>query len=258
MSTALAPVDTGKFLALRSGGDIAEALAANSSTGESFADLLTRVKVPSGGSTMWVIPKVSGDVTTGALTGVLAGYVLRGVIWPLDEPQEGSQPAFVTHDLKYGEAKGGATPSLLELAEPYQLSDGRYDWAKMTGDEPAPWGWGTAKTGKGKKAKEQRVLFLLTEYDPFPVMLTVGPGSLKNVRKFMSDLGKEGIPHYRAVVKLTLQKTTSSGGQPFSRVFFSLDGILTPEDGKAVKAGFTDQLHAAAKAMEADDSADDE
>lgn len=251
MSTDLAVVDTSRFLALQEGGAVAEALAANAATGESFNDLLTRVKMPSGGTTQFIVPTISGEEMHKSITGILAGYVCRGVIWPSETPVQGAQPAFVTFDLQTAEAKGGATEELLQLADPYILRDGRYDWQKMTGDR-APFGWGTSKNGKGKRAKEQRVLFLLTDIDPMPLVVSCGPGSLKNVRTFMSNLGKAGVPHYRAVVKLTLEKATATSGEPFAKVVLTLDGTLTSEEGQRIKVGFTDTLHAQARAMAVD------
>jgi len=253
----VAVIEGSRFLALQEGGAVAEALAANAATGESFNDLLTRVKMPSGGLTQFIVPTISGEETHKAITGIMAGYVCRGVIWPSETPVQGAQPAFVTFDLSRAEAKGGATQEMLDLAEPYQLSDGRYDWQKMTGDR-TPFGWGTSKSGKGKRAKEQRVLFLLTEIDPMPLVVSIGPGSLKNVRTFMSNLGKSGIPHYRAVVKLTLEKATAASGEPFAKVVLALEGTLSREEGQRIKSGFTDTLHAQARAMAVDSDGDDE
>lgn len=269
MSTEVAVIESNTFLALQEGGEIREAIEANASTGEDITSLITKVKIPSAGQKMWVIPRVDKDQATDAIEGVLVGYLLRGVIWNTQgQATEGARPAFVCNGKSgVGLAEGEASdpsPEMLKLAEPYRLASGKYDWQKMTGGNypDCPFGWGSAvdssgKPTRGKAAKEQRIIFIALPDDPFPLQINLGPGQLGDkertlVKPFVTGLGRIGIPHYRAMVRLTLQPHKSSGGTTYSRVHFELVGQLSREDGLVFKRIFTDRIHAVASNLDVD------
>lgn len=233
MSTALATIDTENYLALQEGGAIAEAMLENMGEGSAMSESdLTRVTIPTGGGTTWSIPNIMGDEHIDAIEGVLVYQGVRGLLWASDEPQEGALPLLVSHDLKIGKLvdRNGDTDSI-DVAK---IDEGIYDWSKLPQNE-----WGSGKNGVGKACKEQRVLYILRESDPLPLVVCIQPGSLKNWKEFIVAMTKAGIPFYRAVVRLTLSKDKSSGGQPFSKVAPQLVGILTPEQGKLIKENFT-------------------
>lgn len=233
MSTALATIDTESYLALQEGGAIAEAMLEN--MGESSAlqeSDLTRVTIPTGGGTTWTIPNITGDEYTDQITGVLVYQGVRGLLWASDEPQEGALPLLVSHDLKVARLiDRDADTTHIDVAK---VDEGVYDWTKLPQNE-----WGSGKGGVGKACKEQRVLYILRESDPLPLVVCIQPGSLKNWKEFIVAMTKAGIPFYRAVVKLTLAKDKSSGGQPFSKVVPQLVGVLTPDQGAVIKSKFT-------------------
>src|SRR5690606_10313363 len=97
-----------------------------------------------------------------------------------------------------------------------------------------PFGFGTGKNGSGKRAQEYRVLCILRENDAFPLLIRAKPGSLKNVGDFINKLTAAGIPYFRAVVSLSLEKAQNAGGQPFSRIVPKLVGRLDAEAGAKV------------------------
>ena len=80
--------------------------------------------------------------------------------------------------------------------------------------------------------KEQRVLGILREGDLFPLMVTVQPGSLKNITKVVSRLV---WPYFRCRVRLTLEEAKTSSGQKYSQIKMGVDPQpLSEEEGLAL------------------------
>lgn len=245
MSTALATIDTSSYLALKEDGAIAEAMAANMGEGVALRESdLTRVPIPTGGGSTWLIPGLTGDEPAKTIEGVLVYQCVRGILWPKAEPEEGSLPALVTFDLKTAKkVSDQLSPAFLASIEPARIGDtDLYNWADLPQCQ-----WGSGKDGNGKAAKEQRVLYILRETEPLPLVVTIQPGSLKDWQKFILALTKAGVPYYRAVISLGLEKSTSGGGQPFSRVVPSLVGVLTPEQGTVIRTQFSEPMRAVAE-----------
>lgn len=236
MSTAIAVVETGKYLALAEGSEVAEALAANFSPGETFQESdLIRVPTPAGGAKKWIIPTVSGDESAEAINGVLVFYGLGGVLWPSTDPAPGTLPLLRTDDLvfarKVGNDFGDIDPEVLKQ---HEVGDGIYKWKDL------PWNqFGSGKSGRGKRCQEYRTLCVLRAGDTFPLLVRAKPGSLKTVAPFVKQLP---VPHYRAEVSLGLTKQTNQGGQPYSQIVPRLTGTLTREQGEAVRKLYTEPL----------------
>lgn len=230
---ALAVVEPSKYPALCPDSDIAEAMAANME-GETIQESdLRRVPTPAGGATRWVVPTVMGEQVEDELVGILVGYERRGVLWPTEEVSN-SMPLLITRDLitaqRVGDDYGDIDPDELEK----HRTDGGYDWLSL------PWNeWGSGKNGIGKRCKESRLLFLLREGEPFPLLVRAQPGSLKTVRPFITQLP---IPHWRAVVSLTLQVAESRGGPKYAQIVPRLVGTLSKEDGEAVCKLYTQPI----------------
>lgn len=243
-STALTTVDTNRYLALQDGGEIAEAMAANLGEGASFKESdLTRAPIPTGGGTTWIVPNVTGDKATKTIDGILVYQGPRGLLWAGEESEEGSLPLLVSHDLKTARllAAESVDKKMLERIEPAKIGVNTYDWTKLPQNE-----WGSGKNGSGKACKEQRVLYILTEDEPLPVVVTVQPGSLKGWQQFIMAISKAGIPFYRSVVSLTLEKATAAGGQPYAQVVPKLIGVLSKEQGEVIRSKFTEPMRAVA------------
>jgi hypothetical protein len=47
------------------------------------------------------------------------------------------------------------------------------------------------------------------------------------------------VPHFRAVVSLTLDRVENAGGQPYSQIVPKLTGTLSKEEGEIVKRLYT-------------------
>ncbi len=251
MTTALAPYESSRFAALAPNSDVGEALRANLSHGETLDEsMLIRVKTPAGGATTWIIPGISGDETAAEITGLLVGFFPRGVLWPSDEPVEGTLPVLITHDLVRGYAVGEIPEEMADILEPHRLPDGGYDWQKLPYTQ-----FGSGKGGFGKRAKEQRVLFVLREADPFPLVVAAQPGSLRAIRAFVPRLP---VPHYRAIVSLGLEKVTSKGGKPYARITPRLVGTIDKEAGERIRTLYTEPLGRVARRMTVETNSEDD
>jgi hypothetical protein len=237
MSTDLAVIKRDTYMALRDDSDVREAMAANLASGErvDVTDLIM-IPTPLGGVTTWSWEGIHGEQSSKDITGLLVCIQIRGVLWPSADP-EGNKtpPLLVSDDLQtarqVGEEYGDIDPQ--ELAR-YRRDDDTYVWDEL------PWTqWGTGKNGIGKRAKEQRLLFVLQPEAAWPVVITIGPGSLKRVTSWIKKLT---VPHYRCVVSLTLEKVANKSGIEYSQIVPQMVGQLSREDGLLVKEQYTDPL----------------
>lgn len=253
MATAELSVKTVDYPALSNDSRQMQIIAANLE-GESMQETdLVRVKTPSGGSTQWAV-EVDGNLTmTDEIVGLLVGVGKRGVLWPEEDPSE-LRPVIVTNDLQVGyrvsDDLGSIRPEALER---YRIGDRKYDWVALSNGPE--FGYGAGR-GKGKRCKEARVLAILRQGETWPVLVTVGPGSLRNIIPFLKRLPV--FPH-EAVVSLKLTKAKSSGGQPYSQIVPRLAGTITPEQGEVARRVYADPIRAMftappiSSAVEADD-----
>ena len=229
------------FLALHGDSDFKEAMAANLSTGETIAvsDLI-RVKTPAGGGKTWQYVNSDGaEVECKAITGLLVYYAPLGQLWGSDEPTKGQRPVLTSYDLKTAirtnDSLGDIDPEQLAA---YRIGDRTYDWEAM-GKEGSPFGWGSGKGGVGRRIKESRTLAILQPGEAWPVLLSVGGGSLSTVSPFVKRLK---VAHYRVIVSLTLQKVASKSGIDYSQIVPENIGTISREEGLVIKALYTDPL----------------
>jgi hypothetical protein len=229
------------FLALQGDSDFKEAMQANLSTGESIAvsDLI-RIKTPAGGGRTWQYTNSDGaEVESKAITGLLVYIAPLGQLWGSDEPTKGQRPVLTSYDLKTAvrtnDSLGEIDPE--ELAA-FRVGDRTYDWEAM-GKEGSPFGWGSGKGGFGRRIKESRTLAILQPGEAWPVLLSVGGGSLSTVSPFIKRLK---VAHYRVIVSLTLQKVASKSGIDYSQIVPENVGTISREEGFVIKQLYTDPL----------------
>lgn len=242
-----------QFLAFSGNGDYQIAASDNGEAGLRLGDL-TKVKTPSAGGVKWEIDDGLGNVeNVEEITGALVLYQKRGVLWPTEgDAAEGTRPVLVSYDMEtafrpfYGtehEDLGDLSQELLEEAYLRDGDDGKpvYDLSKLAYNQ-----WGSAGRGTGgKRFKEQRILGILRPEDVLPVIVTVQPGSLANVTQVVRKLTARGVPHWRALVELSLSKEKNKGGIAFSQIHMAVKEVLPLEVGLALRTQFTDPLKAA-------------
>jgi len=252
MSTALVPIDKNQYAALAEGSEIAEAIRYNMQAGQKIGvNDLVRIPNPTGGGLKWVWEGISGEESSPEIEGILVHHQPRGVLWP-SEDISNEPPVLVTHDLQHAHRVGEFLGDIdeAELAK-YVLRDGTYDWPRL------PWNkWGTSKNGIGKRCKESRMLFILRPSDPWPVLVSAQPGSLKTVSTFIMRLS---VPHFRCAIALGLQRVKSKSGIDYSQIKPRLTGMLDQETGKRIFDMYTVSLRdlAVELPVERDDASDD-
>lgn len=198
---------------------------------------LVRVKTPAGGGTKWSVPTNGNEEAVDEIVGLCVCIANRGVLWPQDDPTD-QRPVIVTNDLLVGyrvsDDLGTIDPKALEK---YRIGDRRYDWVGLSNS--TEFGFKSARGGEGKKCKESRVVAVLREGEMWPVLVTVGPGSLGG---FIS--WKKRLPsfHYECVIGLKLEKAKSKGGQPYSLIVPRVIGQISEEQGEAARRIYVEPL----------------
>ena len=197
---------------------------------------LTRVKTPAGGGTKWMVNVGGNEEACDEIVGLLVCIAKRGILWPQPDPTD-QRPVIVTNDLLVGyrvsDDLGSIDPAALER---HRIGDRRYDWAALA--TSPEFGYGTS--GAGKRVKESRVLAILRDGDVWPMLVTIGPGSLKAWNKFQ----KTGLPsfHWECVVGLKLEKAKSGAGQPYSMIVPRIVGTVSEEAGELARRIYTEPL----------------
>ncbi|NBW12454.1 MAG: hypothetical protein EBR82_30925 [Caulobacteraceae bacterium] len=197
---------------------------------------LVRVPTPAGGGIKWTIDSNGNVETADELVGLLVASGKRGVLWPKDDPSE-MRPVLVSHDLIVGHRVSDELGDVsFEALEKFRIGDRRYDWVALA--TSPEFGYGAGKGG-GKKVKESRVLAILRKGETWPVLVSVGPGSLKGFLPFLKRL--PAFP-YECVVGLKLQKVKSNAGQPYSMIVPRLVGVISEEQGEVARRVYHEPL----------------
>jgi hypothetical protein len=241
MSTAISTATGGElsYSSLSPNSRQAAILRANLN-GEPMSERdLVKVRTPLGGGTTWSFDFNGNEETCDEIVGLLVAVGKRGVLWPQDDPSD-MRPVLISHDLKVGHRVGNDLGSIdPDALEKFRTGDDTYDWVALSGSKE--FGYGSARNGAGRKAKESRILAILREGDVWPLLVTVGPGSLAGLAPFMKRL--PCFP-WEAVVGLRLEKTKSKAGQPYSVIVPRLVGTISEEQGEVARLTYHEPLMA--------------
>lgn len=166
------------------------------------------IKSPSGGSTSFTIPTLSGEVMEKSITGIILDYTTPRAYWDTPDPVEGTPPvcfssdSLVSHD---GKACGTC---------PFN------DFGSKDGETNA------------KACKESVVLFLLRPDNIMPILVRVPVSSKMLFQRYMTRLIGKMIPVSGVVTKITLEKTTNKTGQPYALYNFEAVETLSAEEAE--------------------------
>lgn len=170
------------------------------------------VKSPSGGSTVFSVPGLSGDEAAKELTGIILDYTTPRAYWDTPDPVEGTPPtcfssnSIVSHDGK----PCGQCPF--------------NDFGSKDGETNA------------KACKESVTLFLLRPDNIMPIIVRVPVSSKARFQRYMTRLIGKMIPLSAVVTRITLEKTTNRTGQPYSLYNFEAIAELSKEEYESAKA----------------------
>lgn len=170
------------------------------------------IKSPSGGSTSFTIPTLSGGTMEKSITGIILDYTTPRAYWDTPDPVEGTPPvcfssdSLVSHD---GKACGTC---------PFN------DFGSKDSETNA------------KACKESVVLFLLRPDNIMPILVRVPVSSKMLFQRYMTRLIGKMIPVSGVVTKITLEKTTNKTGQPYALYNFEAVEALSTEEAENARA----------------------
>lgn len=174
---------------------------------------LDRIKVPSGGSTFWTVVDAGGERPLAALEGVLVHATRRRGYWKDPNPS-GSPPDCASNDCVTGYGNPGGECGKCPL-------NSFGSAVKQDGTQ-----------GKGKRCKEVGLLFLLRPGAALPSVISVPPGSLKQIRTYKVRLAGMELPFYSVLTRLTLSRVKSADGIDYAQIVPSmvskLDDVMLP------------------------------
>lgn len=183
------------------------------------------VKSPSGGSTVFSVPGLSGDEAAKELTGIILDYSTPRAYWKTSDPVEGTPPDCFSEDSIVSH-EGIACATC-----PFN------DYGSKDGDTNA------------KACKESVTLFLLRPDNIMPIIVRVPVSSKLRFQRYITRLVGRMIPLSSVVTRITLEKTTNRTGQPYSLFNFEAVEELSPDKASAAKV-FAKQFAALLNASE--------
>ena len=175
-------------------------------------DLFDVVKSPSGGSTVFSVPGLSGDEAEKELTGIILDYTTPRAYWDTPDPVEGTPPvclsqnSIISHD---GKACAHCVYN---------------DFGSKDGETNA------------KACKESVLLFLLRPNNIIPLLVRVPVTSKARFLKYSTRLLSTLTPISGVVTKITLEKATSKAGKPYALFNFEAVSKLSPDESLQAKA----------------------
>ncbi len=203
-------VSTNNYVALT--GNTLDIIKENLKNQPLSFQLFDIVKSPSGGSTVFSVPGLSGDESAKELTGIILDYTTPRAYWDSPDPVEGTPPiCFSSNSIVSHEGKPcGQCPF--------------NDFGSKDGETNA------------KACKESVTLFLLRPDNIMPIIVRVPVSSKARFQRYMTRLIGKMIPLSAVVTKITLEKTTNRTGQPYSLFNFEAIAELSKDEYESARA----------------------
>lgn len=203
-------VPTNNYIALKN--NAIEIIKENLKNQPLSFQLFDIVKSPSGGSTVFSVPGLSGDEAAKELTGIILDYTTPRAYWDTPDPVEGTPPVCFSRDSVISHEGKPCSQC------PFN------DFGSKSGDSNA------------KACKESVTLFLLRPENIMPIIVRIPVSSKVRFQRYMTRLIGKMIPLSAVVTRITLEKTTNKTGQPYSLFNFEAVAELSPEEAESAKA----------------------
>lgn len=180
---------------------------------------IDRIKIPSGGATMFELP--SDDSDEPEMVSEIIGVIPY------------SHPAYAYYQTKY---EGGNNPP------DCGSFDGVTGIGTPGGDcKTCPYNRFGSGEGQSKACKNRRMLYIIREREIFPLELSLPTGSLKAFTNYVKSQLSKGRRLNAIVTKIRLKKATNSRGIAFSQAVFSFERLLNKDEAEVI-AGVTQQI----------------
>ena len=140
----------------------------------------------------------------------------------------------------------------------FQLPEEDEDGNAMTKEVPGgacatcPYNQYGSGEGKSKACKNKRFLYIIREGELFPVILSLPAGSLGNFVKYTKQQLTKCRRLNQVVTKVTLKKSTNSGGIAYSQAVFTFVRELEPQEREVITS-MTANVKEYAAALSSDD-----
>ena len=209
-SMALMPVAS-NYVALTS--DALGIISENLKNQQLSTALFDVVKSPSGGTTAFTVPGLSGDEIEKELTGIILDYTTPRAYWDTPDPVEGTPPVCYSNN---------STVSF----EGQPCSQCQYnDFGSKNGGET-----------NAKACKESVCIFLLRQDNILPLVVRVPVSSKMLFMKYATRLVSSLTPICGVTTKITLEKATNKTGQPYAKFNFEAVNTLSQEETATARA----------------------
>lgn len=219
---ALATQPQGEYAALqRSPEEIKEIIQTNVGTeGLTLMDL-DRIKIPTGGTTVWSLPSLKGEEHHEEIEGVIVAHKTARAYWEssIDETGGGEPPDCSSDDGASGVGEPGGSCLKCPL--------------NVFGTAPAK---GKKQQGRGKACKELRVVFMILPNKLIPVLFMLPPTSIGPMRKYFLNLASVGLPSYGVTTKFALESTKNKDGIVYALAKPLLGRELNEDEIERVRA----------------------
>jgi len=217
------------------------------------------VKAPTGGATVFTIPGLTGDEIAKELTGIILDYTTPRAYWETPEPVEGTPPtcyspdSIVSVDGKacstclfntFGSKGIGMSGNGSIVSNSGNGSIGGSNannngivngGANGNGIVNVGGAGNSSSISNAKACKESIQALLLLPDSIIPIIIRIPVTSKVIFQKYMTRLVSHMIPLNGVVTKITLEKATSNGGQPYAKFNFEAVEVLTPEEAAYVR-----------------------
>ena len=207
--TALNPVES-NYLALNN--NALDIIRANLKSQPLTLDLFDIVKSPSGGSTVFSVPGLSGDEPEKELVGIVLDFSTPRAYWDTPDPVEGTPPVCMSQN------------SIISCDGKACAHCPHNDFGSKDGESNA------------KACKESVLLFLLRPESIVPLLVRVPVTSKGRFLKYSTRLLSTLTPLNSVVTRITLEKATSKSGKPYALFNFEAVSRLAPEEAANAKA----------------------
>lgn len=191
---------------------------------------LEKIRFPTGGNIMWMVPGLDGEEPLKELVGIIVGWRDVRLYWRTPYAERGKQktpPDCASQDGFFGVGDPGGECASCPLAK--------------YGSDP--------KGGRAQACKQVRQLLLLREQHVLPEVVNIPPTSHKAAQKYFLRLGMMQIPYWGLVSHLRLDRTQNLDGVDFARVNFIAGLRLTAAERQAFLP-FQRQMESLFKALE--------
>ena len=180
---------------------------------------LDRVKMPTAGGRIWMIPGLNGDEDSKTIEGVIVAWREPRTYWKeaLDVSGGGAPPDCSAADGIHGVGDPGGNCGACPLAQ--------FGSAMRDG-----------KPSGGQACKQTRLLFMVRTGDLIPLVVTAPPTSLRGLRRYFLRLASREIPYYGLTTRLELEQDKSKDGFTYSKIAPIAGELLSDEDRVRMQA----------------------